>query len=112
MMHGLLMRRVKRYYLYQCDPISGSAHFRTPVDKGIGNHRGAARPHHRLRGAAVSSSMRPTAAARSRCCQTMWSAATATISCWRNFEGGVYRYPDPGGRVGADKLPQGSLESK
>ena len=29
--HGLLMRRVKPYYLYQCDPITGSSHFRTPV---------------------------------------------------------------------------------
>ncbi len=27
--------RVRPYYLYQCDPISGSAHFRTPVAKGI-----------------------------------------------------------------------------
>jgi lysine 2,3-aminomutase len=35
LMHGLLMRRVRPYYLYQCDPISGSAHFRTPVSKGV-----------------------------------------------------------------------------
>ena len=34
-MHGLLTRRVRPYYLYQCDPISGSAHFRTSVDKGL-----------------------------------------------------------------------------
>ena len=27
--HGLLMRRVRPYYLYQCDPITGSSHFRT-----------------------------------------------------------------------------------
>ena len=33
--HGLLMRRVRPYYLYQCDPISGSSHFRTSVDKGL-----------------------------------------------------------------------------
>ena len=33
--HGLLMRRVRPYYLYQCDPITGSAHFRTSVDKGL-----------------------------------------------------------------------------
>lgn len=32
--HNLLKARVKPYYLYQCDPISGSAHFRTTVDKG------------------------------------------------------------------------------
>ena len=35
LMHGLLRFRVKPYYLYQCDPILGSAHFRTPVEKGI-----------------------------------------------------------------------------
>ena len=33
--HGLLMRRVRPYYLYQCDPISGSSHFRTSIDKGL-----------------------------------------------------------------------------
>jgi lysine 2,3-aminomutase len=27
--------RVRPYYLYQCDPILGSAHFRTPVSKGL-----------------------------------------------------------------------------
>ncbi len=33
--HKLLMIRVKPYYLYQCDPVAGSSHFRTPVSKGI-----------------------------------------------------------------------------
>jgi lysine 2,3-aminomutase len=36
LMHALLMMRVKPYYLYQCDPVIGTAHFRTPVSKGIG----------------------------------------------------------------------------
>jgi lysine 2,3-aminomutase len=31
----LLMCRVKPYYIYQCDPISGSAHLRTSVAKGL-----------------------------------------------------------------------------
>jgi lysine 2,3-aminomutase len=31
----LLSMRVRPYYLYQCDPITGSAHFRTPVSKGL-----------------------------------------------------------------------------
>jgi lysine 2,3-aminomutase len=35
LVHRLLMMRVRPYYLYQCDPISGSAHFRTPVSKGL-----------------------------------------------------------------------------
>jgi lysine 2,3-aminomutase len=35
LMQGLLRLRVRPYYLYQCDPILGSAHLRTPVDKGL-----------------------------------------------------------------------------
>ncbi len=35
LMHELLKIRVRPYYLYQCDPVPGSAHFRTPVDKGL-----------------------------------------------------------------------------
>ena len=35
LMHKLLLMRVRPYYLYQCDPISGSSHFRTPVAKGL-----------------------------------------------------------------------------
>ena len=33
--HKLLMARVRPYYLYQCDPVIGSAHFRTSVDEGL-----------------------------------------------------------------------------
>lgn len=33
--HELLKIRVKPYYLYQCDPIPGSAHFRTPIESGL-----------------------------------------------------------------------------
>jgi lysine 2,3-aminomutase len=35
LVHQLLRMRVRPYYLYQCDPISGSAHFRTPVEAGL-----------------------------------------------------------------------------
>jgi lysine 2,3-aminomutase len=35
LVHHLLRMRVRPYYLYQCDPISGSSHFRTPVEKGL-----------------------------------------------------------------------------
>jgi lysine 2,3-aminomutase len=38
--HKLLKARVRPYYLYQCDPIPGSAHFRTPVSKGLEIIRG------------------------------------------------------------------------
>ncbi len=32
---GLMRLRVRPYYLYQCDPISGSAHFRTTIRRGL-----------------------------------------------------------------------------
>jgi lysine 2,3-aminomutase len=35
LIHRLLMMRVRPYYLYQCDLITGSAHFRTGVEKGV-----------------------------------------------------------------------------
>ncbi len=35
LVHSLLRIRVRPYYLYQCDPISGSEHLRTPVARGI-----------------------------------------------------------------------------
>lgn len=35
LVQGLLRIRVRPYYLYQCDPILGSSHFRTPVEKGL-----------------------------------------------------------------------------
>ncbi|HOF13075.1 MAG TPA: KamA family radical SAM protein, partial [Spirochaetota bacterium] len=51
--HLLLQCRVRPYYLYQCDPIVGSAHFRTSVETGIamiqglrGHTTGLAIPHY------------------------------------------------------------------
>ncbi len=35
LMQGLLRNRVRPYYIYQCDPIPGSGHFRTTVQKGL-----------------------------------------------------------------------------
>jgi lysine 2,3-aminomutase len=53
LMHGLLIRRVRPYYLYQCDAIAGSSHFRTSVADGLaiiaalrGHTTGYAVPHY------------------------------------------------------------------
>ena len=53
LMHELLKIRVRPYYLYQCDPILGSSHFRTSVEKGLeiieglrGHTSGYAVPHY------------------------------------------------------------------
>jgi lysine 2,3-aminomutase len=35
LMHELLQVRVRPYYIYQCDPVKGTQHFRTPVAAGI-----------------------------------------------------------------------------
>ncbi|MBI9021411.1 MAG: KamA family radical SAM protein [Verrucomicrobia bacterium] len=50
--YGLLERRVKPYYLFQCDPVLGSSSFRTPVQRGLdlmcelqGRVSGLALPH-------------------------------------------------------------------
>jgi lysine 2,3-aminomutase len=51
--HELLKVRVRPYYLYQCDPIPGSSHFRTEVSRGLeiiqglrGHTSGYAVPHY------------------------------------------------------------------
>lgn len=35
LVHELLQIRVRPYYIYQCDPVRGTQHFRTPVAVGI-----------------------------------------------------------------------------
>jgi lysine 2,3-aminomutase len=40
LMQGLLKIRVRPYYIYQCDPILGSGHFRTSVKAGLEIIRG------------------------------------------------------------------------
>ncbi|NJK85491.1 MAG: KamA family radical SAM protein [Bacteroidales bacterium] len=53
LMKGLLINRVRPYYIYQCDPIPGSSHFRTSVNTGLeiikglrGHTSGYAIPHY------------------------------------------------------------------
>ena len=53
LMHKLLINRIRPYYIYQCDPIPGSSHFRTSVNKGLeiikglrGHTSGYAVPHY------------------------------------------------------------------
>ncbi|MBN2283769.1 MAG: KamA family radical SAM protein [Deltaproteobacteria bacterium] len=93
--HGLVRSRVRPYYLFQCDPIPGSGHFRTPVAKGIELMRG-------IRGFTSG-----------------FAVPTFVIDCpggggkvpigfdytaghdgedlvLRNYQGNTYRYPDTG----------------
>ncbi len=99
LMQGLLKRRVKPYYLYQCDPIRGSGHFRTSVDKGLeiiaglrGHTTGYACPQFVIDapGGGGKILMAPNAVV----------GRDGADLLLKNFEGGVYRYPDPDGTLG------------
>lgn len=104
MMHGLLMRRVKPYYLYQCDPITGSAHFRTPVEKGIEIIQGL-RGH--TTGYAVPTFVidAPGGGGKIPLLPEYLVGRDGDDVLLRNFEGKIYRYPDPDGSFGAGKGP-------
>jgi len=102
LMHGLLTMRVKPYYLYQCDPIKGSGHFRTPVHKGIeiiqslrGHTTGYACPMFVVDapGGGGKILLAPDAVA----------GRDGNDLLLRNFEGRIFRYPDPDGKLGHDK---------
>ena len=102
LVHGLLMRRVKPYYLYQCDPITGSAHFRTPVEKGLEIIQGL-RGH--TTGYAVPTFVidAPGGGGKIPLQPDYIVGRDGDDLLLRNFEGNLYRYPDPGSRVGADR---------
>ena len=90
----LLTMRVRPYYLYQCDPISGSAHFRTPVSTGLkiieglrGHTTGYAIPTLVIDapGGGGKIPLQPNSIVRR---DGDWLVL-------RNFEGKEFRYPDP-----------------
>jgi lysine 2,3-aminomutase len=99
LMHGLLKNRVKPYYLYQCDPIRGSAHFRTGVDKGLeiikalrGHTTGYATPLFVIDA--------PGGGGKIQLAPDPVVGREGNDLLLRNFEGDVYRYPDPNGSLG------------
>ena len=102
MFHGLLKRRVRPYYLYQCDPISGSSHFRTSVDKGLEIMQGL-RGH--TTGYAVPTYVvdAPGGGGKIPLLPDYVQGRDGDDLILRNFEGKTYRYTDPEGTVGADR---------
>jgi lysine 2,3-aminomutase len=96
--------RVRPYYLYQCDPISGSAHFRTPVEKGLEIIRGL-RGH--TTGYAVPTFVvdAPGGGGKIPLLPDYVAGRDGADLLLTNYEGKVYRYPDPDGCLGRGKTP-------
>ncbi|HEY1630375.1 MAG TPA: KamA family radical SAM protein [Rhizomicrobium sp.] len=103
LMHGLLMRRVKPYYLYQTDPIRGSGHFRTTVETGLKLIEGL-RGHTSGYCTPIFAVDAPGGGGKIQIAPDCVVGRDGDDLLLRNFEGGVYRYPDPGGTLGADKV--------
>ncbi len=106
LVHGLLKRRVRPYYLYQCDPIRGTSHFRTPVHKGVEIIQ-ALRGH--TSGYAVPQFVvdAPGGGGKIPVNPDYIVGRDGNDLVLRNFEGGTYRYADPQGTLGADrKMPK------
>ncbi|HOJ15054.1 MAG TPA: KamA family radical SAM protein, partial [Deltaproteobacteria bacterium] len=89
---GLMTVRVRPYYLYQCDPISGSSHFRTPVEKGLemieglrGHTSGYAVPHYVVDA--------PGGGGKIPLLPDYFVGRDEGGVLLRNYEGKTYRYP-------------------
>lgn len=94
LVHSLMKMRVKPYYLYQCDPISGSEHFRTPVSKGVDVIR-SLRGH--TSGYAVPTYVidAPGGGGKIPVAPDYVAGRDAAGNLGlTNYEGGTYRYPD------------------
>jgi lysine 2,3-aminomutase len=93
LMHGLVKIRVKPYYLYQCDPILGSSHFRTPVSKGLEIYQG-------LRGFTTGYAVpnyvidAPGGGGKIPLIPETVAGRDGNDLLIRNYEGNIYRYPD------------------
>ncbi len=92
LVHRLLMMRVRPYYLYQCDLITGSAHLRTDVRKGIEIIRGL-RGH--TTGYAVPQYVidAPGGGGKVPINPEYIQELNDDEVVIRNFEGKIYRYP-------------------
>ncbi len=94
LVHKLLLMRVRPYYLYQCDPISGSSHFRTSVSAGLqiiqglrGHTTGYAVPTYVIDapGGGGKIPLQPDSVV----------GRDGDFLVLRNFEGKTFKYPDP-----------------
>ena len=93
LMHGLLKIRVRPYYLYQCDPILGSGHFRTTIGKGLEIIRGL-RGH--TTGYAVPQFVvdAPGGGGKIPLLPDYFLGHDGPFAILQNYEGKTFRYPD------------------
>ena len=89
-----LKMRVRPYYLYQCDPIPGSGHFRTPIEKGLeiikglrGFTSGYAIPHFVIDA--------PGGGGKIPLLPEYYQGKIDGIAMLKNYEGKMFYYPDP-----------------
>jgi|SRR5579885_1878771 len=104
LMQGLLARRVRPYYLYQCDPIRGSHHFRTNVEKGLEIIKGL-RGHTTGYATPMFAVDAPGGGGKILLAPDSIVGRDGDDLLLRNFEGEVYRYTDPGGVLGTNRRP-------
>ena len=92
--YGLLEINVKPYYLLQCDPVSGSKHFRTSVEKGIELIRSL---HGNISGLAVPQYVidAPGGGGKVPLLGTEQIRRDGDDIVFLNYKGKEYRYPDP-----------------
>ena len=96
--HGLLKIRVKPYYLFQCDPISGSAHFRTPLRMGLEIIRGL-QGHTSGYAVPTFAIEAPGGGGKIPLLPEYVLGRDGKDLLLKNFEGEIYRYPDDGERT-------------
>ena len=95
LMHEMLMARVKPYYIYQADPVAGTAHFRTPVSVGI-NIMEKLRGH--TTGYAVPTFVvdAPGGGGKIPVAPNYLFSQGRNMVLLRNYENKVYEYHEPG----------------
>ena len=94
LVHKLLMCRVRPYYLYQCDLITGSSHLRTSVAEGVdiieqlrGHTTGYAVPQFVIDG--------PGGGGKIPVNPNYVVDSDKSKITLRNYEGGIFDYPNP-----------------
>ncbi len=102
--HGLLKLRVRPYYLYQCDPVVGSAAFRVPVEKGLEIMRGL---WGHTTGYAVPAYVvdAPGGGGKVPLPHNQPLQREGDFILLRNHEGRIFRYPESGGAPANEARP-------